>query len=215
MLASSEVICPSSGLLTGVSSLISDFPKNILVPTPPKSHLQLSLSHPLQGRIAIVTDAGWDAVDAAAFCARWDCRASRKTLERFPGVLTRDVCCGRRSRVVLTPRRWRQVLRRCIPPNRVVTRQYPRSDGGKRARSPGRARKKPLKPLRREGRTGPVNLWCLPTCFLPLHVGPRVHRTPGFPCALFLKGGTKFRHNPGAARRGIERAYVPSCLKIV
>jgi hypothetical protein len=26
---------------------------------------------PLQGRIAIVTDAGWDAVDAAAFCARW------------------------------------------------------------------------------------------------------------------------------------------------
>jgi hypothetical protein len=23
----------------------------------------------------IVTDAGWVAVDAAAFCARWDCRA--------------------------------------------------------------------------------------------------------------------------------------------
>src|ERR1700675_1401203 len=26
---------------------------------------------PLEGRIAIVTDAGRDAVDAAAFCARW------------------------------------------------------------------------------------------------------------------------------------------------
>src|SRR6202521_5270730 len=77
------LICPSGGLLTGLSSLISDFPKNILVPTHPKSNLQLSLSHPLQGRIAIVTDAGWDAVDAAAFCARWDCRAGwRKARER-------------------------------------------------------------------------------------------------------------------------------------
>ena len=27
---------------------------------------------PLQGRIAIVMDAGWDDVDAAAFCARQD-----------------------------------------------------------------------------------------------------------------------------------------------
>jgi hypothetical protein len=66
-----------------LSSLISDFPKNISVPTPPKSNLEFSLSHPLQGRIAIVTDAGWDAVDAAAFCARWDCRAGwRKACER-------------------------------------------------------------------------------------------------------------------------------------
>jgi len=32
-------------------------------------------------------------------------------------------------------------------------------DGGKKARSPGRARYKPLKPLRREGRIDPVNLW--------------------------------------------------------
>src|SRR6266478_2273230 len=53
-------------------SLISDFPKNIFVPTPPKSILELSLSRPTEGRIAIVTDAGWDAVDAAAFCARRD-----------------------------------------------------------------------------------------------------------------------------------------------
>jgi len=29
----SRVICPSGRLLTGVSSLISDFPKNISVPT--------------------------------------------------------------------------------------------------------------------------------------------------------------------------------------
>src|SRR6202007_2544237 len=45
------------------------------------------------------------------------------------------------SRGVLTPRRWRQ-----------VSRKYPLDDGGKKARSPGRSRRKPLKPLRRECR---------------------------------------------------------------
>ena len=37
---------------------------------------------PQEGRIMIVTNAGWVAVDAAAFCARWDRRAGRKTCER-------------------------------------------------------------------------------------------------------------------------------------
>src|SRR5467141_4974685 len=58
------VICPSG---TFVSSLISVFPKNISVPTHPKSDLELYASHPTEGRIRIVRDAGWDAVDAAAF----------------------------------------------------------------------------------------------------------------------------------------------------
>jgi hypothetical protein len=49
--------------------------------------------HPTKGRIAIVTDAGLDAVDAEA---------------RFDEARQR----GRQSRVVLTPRRWRQVLKR-------------------------------------------------------------------------------------------------------
>src|SRR5450631_63655 len=39
-------------------------------------------SRPTRGALAIVTNAGRDAVDAAAFCARWDCRAGRKTCER-------------------------------------------------------------------------------------------------------------------------------------
>ena len=49
-----------------VESFFSDFPKNILVPTYPKSHLELSHPTPPEGRIMIVTDAGWNAVDAAA-----------------------------------------------------------------------------------------------------------------------------------------------------
>src|ERR1700687_1354737 len=63
------VICPSGCFL---SSLISDFPKNILVPNHPKSLLELSHPTPPEGRIAIVTDAGWGAVDAAASGAQRD-----------------------------------------------------------------------------------------------------------------------------------------------
>src|ERR1700730_10952764 len=42
------VICPSGGFLTGLSSLISDFPKNISIFTPPKSPLELLASRPTQ-----------------------------------------------------------------------------------------------------------------------------------------------------------------------
>ena len=47
-------------------------------------------SRPTEGRLAIVTDAGRDAVDVG-------------------GALTNAQACGRRSRVVLMPRRWHQV----------------------------------------------------------------------------------------------------------
>jgi hypothetical protein len=62
-----------------------------------------------------------------------------------------------------------------------------RSDGGKRARSPGRARRKPLKPLRREGRIASAEPVC--SCafsYVHLHTRPRVQRAPGFPCALYF-----------------------------
>ena len=82
---------------------------------------------PNEGRFAIVTDVRSGM--------RWTQAA----------LLTRALPCGRRSRVVLTPRRWRQVG----GSNSV-------DDGGKQARSPGRARSKPLKPLRGECRVSPV-----------------------------------------------------------
>jgi hypothetical protein len=44
-----QVICPSGGLSTGVSSLISDFPKNICLFTHPKSSLELTSSSPQRG----------------------------------------------------------------------------------------------------------------------------------------------------------------------
>src|SRR5216683_145793 len=62
-----------------------------------------------------------------------------------------------------------------------------RGDGGKKARSPGRARSKPLKPLRREGRIASAEPVCsCAFCYVHLHARPRVQRAPGFPCALSL-----------------------------
>jgi hypothetical protein len=57
---------------------------------------------------------------------------------------------GRRSRMVLTPRRWRQVCEMALSALTGLTRCA--GDGDNKARSPERVRRKPLKPLRREGR---------------------------------------------------------------
>jgi hypothetical protein len=65
--------------------------------------------------------------------------------------------CGRRSRVVLTPRRWRSNSRRRL--------QRPAGDGDNKARSPGRARRKPLKPSRGEGRMIRAHLWSYPRAY--------------------------------------------------
>ena len=139
------VICPSGGLWTGVSSPIC---KNISVFTYPKSLLELFASHPKRG-------AYHDRHER-----RGGMRWTRQRLARdgIAGLVERLVsdhrradercCCGRQNRVVLTPRRWRQVCGMASRPNRARTSQISADDGGKRARSPGRARHKPLKPLR-------------------------------------------------------------------
>jgi hypothetical protein len=63
---------------------------------------------------------------------------------------TDDVVRGRRSRVVLTPRRWCQVCGMAMSALTGATRRA--GDGDNKARSPRRVRRKPLKPLRRECR---------------------------------------------------------------
>ena len=58
-------------------------------------------------------------------------------------------CCSvRRSRVVLTPRRWRQVRGCYVGPTGLRHNVSPRAMVAKQPGSPGRARRKPLKPLR-------------------------------------------------------------------
>jgi hypothetical protein len=92
---------------------------------------------PPEGRIAIVTDAGWGGGGRGSVLRARDRRADREICERSPSERTRDVDRVRQNRVVLTPRRWRQVLRKESRPYRAQTRQISADDGGKRARSPG------------------------------------------------------------------------------
>ncbi len=76
-----------------------------------------------------------------------------------------------------------------------------------RIRSPGRARNKPLKPLRGECRlnpSGPVVTTLV--CFLNSHARLRVQRAPGIPCALCYRG-TRFVDSSGASRRENADSY--------
>jgi len=86
------------------------------------------------------------------------------------------------------------------------------SDGGNQARSPGRARRKPLKPLRREGRAFPANLWWTYSCaFLFRTRGCGCAVAPGFPCALSLRG---VRAKLGRDRVARARSAAPDALTI-
>ncbi len=77
-----EVICPSGGLLTGVSS---PFCKNISLHPSGKSSLQIRAIPPHQRGVSRSSRTrGADAVDAAASCARWDRRVDREICERSP-----------------------------------------------------------------------------------------------------------------------------------
>src|ERR1700722_9062203 len=83
---------------------------------------------------------------------------------------------GRRNRVALTPRRWRQIGDDCFR-NRA-------DDGDKKARSPGRARRKPLKPLRGECRANRRPAVTNSRVFYTTREAAGAHVAPGIPCAL-------------------------------
>jgi hypothetical protein len=141
-----------------LSLLSSPPPKNISLCPSGKSSLEpRAIPHPQEGRIAIVTDVGRGM--------RWT--LWRRVDERRHG--------GRRSRVVLTPRRWRQALR-------IIRKAMVAKKPG----SPGRARSKPLKPLRREGRVCPRPVVTNSRVFL-LHARLRVRTAhAAFPAPSIL-----------------------------
>src|SRR5260370_32315444 len=69
----------------------------------------------------------------------------------------------------------------------------------KRNSSPGRARRKPLKPLRREGRIAPATPVVTTVCYF-LHTGHGCGGHPGLPApSFFLR--TRIQHHLGAASR--------------
>jgi hypothetical protein len=67
-------------------------------------------------------------------------------------LLTRALPCGRRSRVVLTPRRWRQVL------EKQASCKFLGDDGGKKAGHRGE-REVTVKTIAQEAPGVPVCLW--------------------------------------------------------
>jgi hypothetical protein len=139
-----QVICPSGGLLTGVSSPIS---KNISLHPSGKSSLQIRAIPPHQRGVSRSSRTrGADAVDAAAFCAQRDCRAGDEPLSDHQAsgreMLQRTAkSCGPDAPTLASS------SRSCVGPT-GLRQDISADDGGKQARSPGRARRKPLKPLR-------------------------------------------------------------------
>ncbi len=139
-----SLICPTGSLLIALSIPIR---KNISVFSYPKSHLELFASRPEEeGRWPSSRTLGWDAVDAAALSAR-----------KVAGQVERSVSGTEHA----DERRLLWTAKSCGPDAPTLASSSRRhvgstelrqpisaSDGGKRARSPGRARKKPLKPLR-------------------------------------------------------------------
>jgi hypothetical protein len=97
-------------------SVSSPDSKNIPLSPSGKSSLEARpIPSHSEGRLAIVTDARRDAVDAAAFCVRRGCRVG------FTPVSDQqhadEGCCSvRRSRVVLTPQWLASSLRRHVGP---------------------------------------------------------------------------------------------------
>jgi hypothetical protein len=139
-------ICPTG---KSVNYLSSPLCKNISVFAAPKSPLHPSPSRPHEGRIRIVRDAGWDAVDAAASGEQVNCRAGfglSQTRERSNGALTNGAEAD--GKAVWS---WHPLLmlslRRCVGPT-GLGQAISVDDGDKTNSSPGRARRKPLKPLR-------------------------------------------------------------------
>jgi hypothetical protein len=140
-----------------------------------------------EGRFAIVTDVGQGM--------RWTRAASSRVLRA-----DERRSCGRRSRVVLTPRRWRQVLEKQASWGRwwqtsPVTRE---------------SAKETVKPPRREGRVFRRTCSRPPCAFYLLHTGLRVLRAPGLPRALVRVA--KIFCKTRAHRAARTRRHIPSSL---
>ena len=116
---------------------------------------------------------------------------------RYRAQSTKRARRVRRSRVVPTPRRW------------CLGRRHP-DDGGKQARSPGRARSS--REDHRAGRAGSVRLylWFLPRATLS-HGGHGPQPRSGLPCALSFAGGWIGRTTRAHGAAGtLQRANLPA-----
>jgi hypothetical protein len=139
---------------TDLPALSSPLRKNILFFRNANHRYIRSRPVPTEGRYAIVTFAGRDAVDADA-------------------PITNGVDADVRSRVVLTPRRWCQVC------EKERSRRWPKSP--EHRGDHGVAVKTIAWGMPGDSGVTYMLVCALP---LPLHTRPWAHRAPGIPCAL-------------------------------
>ena len=171
---------------------------------------------PQEGRWPSSRTLGRGAVDAAV-PARigWSQGGFYRSVSDRSASADERCCCVRQNRVVLTPQRLASSLAEVLRARPGGQNLNPRGDGVKQARSPGRARYRPLKPLRRESRIASAGPVCSCACFCTiLHTRPRVQRASGFPCALFLQRVRKFPANLGRnAPRDREGVSIDTSLR--
>jgi hypothetical protein len=122
-----------------LSSLIFCFSENISLPASPKSLLYPWRPTPLEGRIAIVTDAGRDVVDAAASGAqvvagRDEPRERLRRARRTASVADGQVVWFWHPLLVSSSRRQ-------AGPDRVRQNLNPRNDGDKQELVAGKSTK--------------------------------------------------------------------------
>src|SRR5712675_984753 len=123
-------------------------------------------------------------------------------------------CCSvRRSRVVLTPRRWRQVCGvKSAQPG--LDKNISVGDGGKRARSPRRARRKPLKPLRAgtSGDSGVLVVTRVRSTTTKCTRGRGCNGHPAFPTPSM---GGRFINGSGASRGEVAKLCLRRSFKAI
>jgi hypothetical protein len=171
----------------------------------------------MRGAFAIVTTAGWDAVDGSGVRA-WnrapgnrgelrpadDHAATGRPKSRYPGA---SPCAGSSAKPCRPEAGERRPTRRqslsegrqgrCISLPSMV--DYSGSP------TRGLRRTKPLKPLRAERRAFPgVTVVTTLVCFSTIAHEAAGASAPGVPRALVSKEGGTFTQNPGATRRGNE-----------
>ena len=150
-----------------------------------------------EGRIAIVTNARRDVVDAAASgatgCLQGGFGRERTQRARRTALMRTAKPCGPDTRG------WCQAVGGEFDPTGSKSHQAG-CDGGKTNSSPGRARHKPSNHC--AGNAGVLRLYLyarVRTSSCTLHTRPRVQQAPGIPCSL--SGGTRFMQTSGSLSR--------------
>jgi hypothetical protein len=175
------VICPSGGLLTGVSSPVC---KNISLHPSGKSSLQIRPIPPHQRGVGHRHERGEGCGGRGSVLRAMGSQGGffgsvsdhRRADERC--------CCVRQNRVVLTPRRWRQV-RGVASAQPGLDKTYPRMTV---AKEPGHRGERDIS--RKTIACGNAGRFRCTRCYscafhqYKVHARPRVQRAPGIPHAL-------------------------------